>query len=135
LTGSWTLSEQVRDLAETDKCIVPGWSDSPRAEGRLAAAWANMYLLMDNANERQQLRNLMVNRLTTLRNTWPGRQFVNDPARTIRALAIGSDGAFLEPDGTRVPAIIVWEHSIAVMGFYAPRAKRPTCRWRRTCRR
>ena len=34
-------------------------------------------------------------------------------------MQVGSDPTFLEPNGSHVPAIIVWEHSIAVMGYYA----------------
>ena len=119
LTGSWALRHQLRDLAEVDKSLVPDWMDTPRAEGRLMMAWANMLLLLDSPSERAELRAAMMQRLTTVQNKWLGRHFVNDPTRPIRALDIGSDVSFLEPSGTRVPAIIVWEHSIAVMGFFA----------------
>lgn len=119
LTGRYALKDQLRDLAEVDKSYVPGWVDSPRAEGRLGMAWANMYLLMDSAADRAALLSCMLTRVQTQLNTWPGRNFVGNPAKPVTALWIGSDPTFLETNGTRVPAIITWEHSIAVMGFYA----------------
>jgi hypothetical protein len=119
LTGSWALRHQLRDLAEVDKALVPNWMDTPRAEGRLLMAWANMYLLMDNPGERAALRATMLQRLATIQTRWRGAPFVNNPNKPIRALDVGSDGTFLEQSGERVPAIITWEHSIAVMGFFA----------------
>jgi hypothetical protein len=119
LTGSWALRHQLRDLAEVDKSLVPNWMDTPRAEGRLLMAWSNMYLLLDAPAERAALRATMMQRLATIQTRWRGAPFVNDPTKPIRALDIGSDGTFLEQSGERVPAIIVWEHSIAVMGFFA----------------
>lgn len=120
LTGRHALLAQLRDLAEVDKAMVPNWMDSPRAEGRLQMAWSNMLLLLETPLERQQLRQAMLNRVQAVLNHWPGGQFYTSPTHPIHALDVGSDPTFLEP-GTqnRVPAIIVWEHSIAVMGFYA----------------
>jgi hypothetical protein len=61
----------------------------------------------------------MLTRIQEQQNRWLGRNFVNDPQRTVRALATGTAPGFVEPNGSAVPAIIVWEHSIAVMGFFA----------------
>ena len=120
LTGRFALVDQLRDLAEVDKAMVPNWMDSPRAEGRLQMAWANMLLLMENPAERQALLQNMLQRIQAVMNRWPGGQFVGNPHKPIRAMWVGSSPGFLEPGTTdRVPAIIVWEHSIAVMGFYA----------------
>lgn len=120
LTGRYVLRDQLRDLAEVDKAMVPGWMDTPRAEGRLQAAWANMLLLMDHPVRRQELRQAMLDRIQTVMNVWPGRQFVGNPNKPIRAMYVGTAPGFYEP-GTQnyVPSIIVWEHSIAVMGFFA----------------
>lgn len=119
LSGRYALRTQLVDLAEVDKAMVPNWMDEPRAEGRLCMAWANMYLLLDTQQERAELLATMLQRLQTVLNRWPGRHFVNNPAKPIRALSVGSDPTFLEPGGARVPAIVTWEHSIAVMGFFA----------------
>lgn len=119
LTGRHAWTAQLRDLEEVDKSYVPNWMDSPRAEGRLTMAWSNMYLLTDDPADRQSLLACMQQRLQAVLNHWPGRNFVGVPNKPIHALEVGSDVTFLEPNGSRVPAIIVWEHSIAVMGFYA----------------
>ncbi|MCA8949632.1 MAG: hypothetical protein KDE27_09030 [Planctomycetes bacterium] len=120
LTGRYALDDQLRDLVEVDMAMVPNWMDSPRGEGRLMMAWANMLLLDSDPQQRQALRQTMLNRIQTVQNSWLGRQFAGNPAKPVRVLQTGSDGSFLEP-GTqdRVRAIIVWEHSIATMGFYA----------------
>src|SRR5262249_20772229 len=88
-------------------------------EGRLGMAWANMLLLLDNPMDRARLREHMLLRVQTAQLLWPGARFVNDPTHPIRVLGIGSDPTFLDPQGNRSPAIIVWEHSIAAMGYYA----------------
>lgn len=119
LTGSYALRDVLRDLAEIDKTQVPNRMDSPRAEGRLGIAWANMLLLLDSPADRASLRAHVAARTQAIQNSWLGRNFVGNPQKPIRVLATGSDPTFLEPNGTRTPAIIVWEHSIAVMGFYA----------------
>lgn len=120
LTGRHALLAQLRDLAEVDKAMVPNWLDSPRAEGRLQMAWSNMLLLLDTPQERLALRQAMLDRVQTLLNNWPGAPFYGDPAHPIHAIEVGSDPTFLEPGTqTRVPALVVWEHSIATMGFYA----------------
>jgi len=120
LTGRFALVAQLRDLAEVDKAMVPNWMDSPRAEGRLTMAWANMLLLLEDPADRQALLQTMLQRIQTVLNNWPGAQFVGNPQKPIRVLEVGSDPTFLEP-GTqdRVDAVITWEHSIAAMGFYA----------------
>ena len=97
---------------------VPNRMDSPRAEGRLGIAWANMLLLLDQPADRANLLAHVGARTQAIENAWLGRNFVNDSQKPIRILATGSDPTFLEPNSTRVPAIIVWEHSIATMGFY-----------------
>ncbi|GAB4136350.1 MAG: hypothetical protein Fur0037_00780 [Planctomycetota bacterium] len=119
LTGSYSLRDQVRDLAEVDLTQVPNRMDSPRAEGRLGIAWANMLLLLDDPAGRANLRSHALSRVQTILGLWAGRNFVSNPQKPIRILETGSDPTFLEPNNTRVPAIIVWEHSIATMGFYA----------------
>lgn len=120
LTGRYGLRDQLRDLTEVDLAMVPGWMDQPRGEGRLLMALANMVLLSDDPQKRADLRQVMRDRLQTIQANWLGAPFVGNPAKPLRALKIGSDNAFFEP-GTqkRVPAIIVWEHSIAAMGFFA----------------
>jgi hypothetical protein len=119
LTGSHALRQSQKDLLQVDLTQQPGFVDSPRANGRLLMAWSEMLLLLDTDAERQTLIAHMGNRVQALLNTWPGRAFVNDPARPIRALAIGSSPTFREADGSAVPSIVVWEHSIAAMGFFA----------------
>ena len=119
LTGSHALRAVLKDLIEIDLTQVPNRLDSPRAEGRLGIAWANMYLLLDDPVDRANLLAHMRDRVQTAQLLWPGRRFLNDPAHPIRALGIGSDPTFLDPQGNRIPAIIVWEHSIAAMGYYA----------------
>ncbi len=119
LTGDWSLRDTLDDLLQIDLTQVPNWMDSPRAEGRLFMAWASMLLLLDSANDRTLLQNHMGRRIATIQNLWLGRNFVNNPQRPIRAMSIGTDPTFLDPQGVRIPAIIVWEHSIAAMGFYA----------------
>jgi len=118
LTGSWALQDQLRDLAEVDKAYVPNWMDTPRAEGRLNMAWSNMMLLLDSAADRQALLACMLQRLAAVQNNWPGRNFVGNPNKPIHAMFVGTDPTFLEPAGL-VPALITWEHAIAVMGFHA----------------
>lgn len=119
LTGRFALKDQLRDLAEVDKAFVPNWMDSPRAEGRLNIAWANMLLLLEEPTDRAALQACMLQRLQTVQNNWPGRNFFGNPNKPIHAMEIGSDPTFLETTGLRVPALVTWEHSIAVMGFYA----------------
>ncbi len=119
LTGSHAMRAVFEDLLEMDLAQVPNRVDSPRGEGRLHQAWANMLLLLDDPADRFRLFEHMRTRIQTLDSLWPGRQFVGDASRPIRVLGVGSDPTFLDPQGIRVPAIIVWEHSIAVMGFYA----------------
>jgi hypothetical protein len=121
LTGRFALRDQLRDLAEVDKAAVANWMNSPRAEGRLTIAWANMLLLMEDPADRQALLQCMLTRIQTVQNLWPGGQFVGNPNKPIHAIEVGSDPSFLEPGSVdkRVPAFITWEHSIAVMGFYA----------------
>ena len=83
-------------------------------------AWSNMLLLMEDPADRAALRQTMLNRIQSLTNNWPGAQFVGNPQKPIRALHVGRDVGFLEQATQEtVPAVIVWEHSIAVMGFYA----------------
>lgn len=118
LTGSYALRDQLRDLAEVDMTQVPNRMDSPRAEGRLGIAWANMVLLLDQPADRANLLAHISARTQAISNIWLGRNFVNNPAKPIRILQTGSDPSFLEPNNTRTTAIIVWEHSIATMGFY-----------------
>lgn len=119
LTGDWSLRAALTDLAEIDKTQVPNRMDSPRGEGRLFMAWANMWLLLGTQAERQALQTHMGSRTSAILNLWLGRSFVGNPQKPVRVLATGSDPTFLEPNGQRVTAIIVWEHSIATMGFYA----------------
>ncbi len=119
LTGSWSLRDQLRDLAEVDNTQVPNWLDSPRAEGRLAMARANMLLLLEDPAARQELLQTMSDRIAAVQNLWPGRQFVGNAQKPVRAMEIGSDPTFLEPNSSRVPALVTWEHSIAAMGFFA----------------
>lgn len=119
LTGSYALRQAQKDLLQIDLTQQPGFVDSPRAEGRLELAWSNMVLLLDEESERQALLIHMGRRIDNLRAIWPGRNFVNDPTRPIRAMALGSSPTFREQDGSAVPAIVVWEHSIATMGYYA----------------
>lgn len=119
LTGSHALRHAQKDLLQVDLTQQPGFVDAPRANGRLLMAWSEMLLLLDTDAERQQLTAHMGNRVQALLNAWPGRNFVNDPSRPIRALGIGSSPTFREPDGSAVPSIVVWEHSIAAMGFFA----------------
>ncbi|MBL8726422.1 MAG: hypothetical protein JNK49_20430 [Planctomycetes bacterium] len=119
LTGRWALRHQLRDLVEVDQALVPNWMDTPRAEGRLQMAWSNSLLLLDSASARTALQGTMQQRLQAVLNNWPGRFFVGNAQKPIRVLSVGSDPTFLEANGSRVPAVVVWEHSIAVMGFYA----------------
>ncbi|MCR9245966.1 MAG: hypothetical protein NXI31_13115 [bacterium] len=120
LTGRYALVDQLRDLVEVDLAMVPNWMDSPRGEGRLLMALANMLLLLDDPAKRQELQAAMLRRIQVVRAQWLGARFVGRSGKPVRAMQVGSDGSFLEP-GTnqRVPALIVWEHSIAVMGFFA----------------
>jgi hypothetical protein len=120
LGGSYALRASLSDLLEVDLTQQPNRIDSPRAEGRLAMAWSSMFLLLDDPADRQRLLTHMSARLTQVTTLWPGARFVNNPLKPIRALEVGRDPSFYEPGGTtQVPSIIVWEHSIAVMGFYA----------------
>jgi hypothetical protein len=119
LTGDWSLRATLRDLMEVDKVPVPNHMDSPRAEGRLFLAWANALLLLDDPLERQELANIVSQRIATIDNQWLGGQFVNNPAKPVRVLSIGSDPTFLDPQQNRIPAIVVWEHGIAALGLYA----------------
>ena len=119
LTGSHALRAVFKDLVEIDLAHVPGHTGTPRAEGRLHMAWANMLMLLDDPFDRERLYAHTLTRLQNLMNTWPGGAFLGDPSRPIRAMHVGSDPTFREPNGNYVPAIIVWEHSIAAMGYYA----------------
>lgn len=119
LTGRHALRDQLRDLAEVDNAQVPNWMDSPRAEGRLLMARTNMLLLQDDPADRLALQGTMSDRINAVLALWPGAQFVGNPNKPVRALEVGSDPTFLEPNNTRVPALVTWEHSIAVMGFFA----------------
>ena len=119
LTGSHAMRAAFKDMLEIDLAQVPNRVGAPRAEGRLHLAWANMLLLLDDPFDRVRLFSHTTRRIEQLKNTWRGRQFVGNPSRPIRVLDVGSDPSFLNPDGQRAPAIIVWEHSIAVMGFYS----------------
>ncbi len=119
LTGRWGLREQLRDLVEVDQALVPNWMDTPRAEGRLQMAWSNSLRLLDDPVARTALQGTMLQRLQAVQNNWPGRFFVGNAQKPIRVLSVGSDPTFLEANGSRVPAVVVWEHSIAVMGFHA----------------
>src|SRR5262249_35662182 len=60
LTGSYALRAVLKDLLEIDLAQVPDRIDSPRAEGRLGMAWANMLLLLDNPMDRARLREHML---------------------------------------------------------------------------
>lgn len=119
LTGSYALRQSMKDLLQIDLTQQPGFVDSPRAEGRLHLAWSNMLLLLDDNAERQALLAHMFRRVDNQRAIWPGRNFLNDPSRPVRVMALGSSPTFREPDGSAVPSIVVWEHSIATMGYYA----------------
>lgn len=119
LSGSYALHAAFKDLLEMDLCQVPGRIDSPRGEGRLMMAWANMLMLLDDPFDRVRLHQHMSDRVGVALNRWPGRRFLGDPHRPIRVLGVGSDPTFRDPLGNSIPAIIVWEHSIAAMGYFA----------------
>ncbi|MGE3173922.1 MAG: hypothetical protein AB7O97_14955 [Planctomycetota bacterium] len=119
LTGSYALRQALEDLLQVDLAQQPGFVDSPRGEGRLMAAWANMLLLLDDQQDRTALLAHMGARVQNLMAVWPGRNFVGDPSRPIRAMHIGSSPTFNDAQGNRIPAIVVWEHSIACMGYWA----------------
>jgi hypothetical protein len=119
-TGSHALRAVMKDLLEIDLAQVPNRIDSPRGEGRLMMAWSNMLMLLDDPFDREHLHQHMSDRVDSALRIWPGRNFVGNPERPIRVLGVGSDPTFLEPgSGASIPAIIVWEHSIAVMGYFA----------------
>jgi hypothetical protein len=119
LTGGHALRAALRDLLQVDLAQDRGRIDSPRGEGRLMMAWANMLLLLDDHADRVALLDHMSERVRVALEVWPGRNFVGDPTRPIRALGIGRDPTFRDPQGNQIPAIIVWEHGIAVMGYFA----------------
>lgn len=120
LTGSHSLRAMIKDLTEIDQTQEPNRIDSPRGEGRLHMAWANMLLLLDDPTDRANLLAHMGRRVTVARNVWLGRNFVGNAAKPVRILATGTDNTFREAaTNTPVPAIIVWEHAIATMGYYA----------------
>jgi hypothetical protein len=72
LTGSHALRAVLKDLLEIDLTQVPGRIDSPRAEGRLGMAWANMYLLLDDPADRSRLLQHMRERVQQAQLLWPG---------------------------------------------------------------
>jgi hypothetical protein len=119
LTGSHALRGALKDLLEIDLLQDPNRIDSPRAEGRLMMAWTNMFLLLDDPGDRANLWQHMSERIDVALQIWPGGRFLGDPTRPIRALAVGRDTSFRDPGGVQIPAIIVWEHSIAAMGYFA----------------
>jgi hypothetical protein len=119
LTGSHALRQALRDLMQIDLAQEPGFVDSPRAQGRLQMAWCNMLLLLDTHQERVRLLQHMSTRLEDQRNTWLGRRFLGDPARPIRILQTGRSPTFVDAQGAPITAIVVWEHAIAVMGYWA----------------
>ncbi|HLQ36177.1 MAG TPA: hypothetical protein VK348_00145, partial [Planctomycetota bacterium] len=118
LTGSYALRDQLQDLCEVDQTQVPNRIDSPRAEGRLALSWANQLLLLDAPQDRANLYAHMGQRINTTYVLWPGAAF-SDPGHPIRVLGIGRDPTFLDSNGVEIPAVVTWEHAIAVAGYYA----------------
>jgi len=119
LTGSYALKGCLKDYLEIDLSQVPGWLGEPRAVGRLFMAWSSMHELLDDPQDRARLRGRMLDKLATVEQRWLGAPFLNNPARTVRAVDTGTDPSLREPNGQLVTALITWEHSIAVMGLYS----------------
>ncbi len=110
MTGSYALREILNDFLQCDLAQYENRIDSPRGEGRLFLAWANMLKLLTG----EDVVTLRAHMLKRLREAPEAK---NVP---IDVIGLGSDPALQEPDGSRVrPAWIVWEHGIACMGYYA----------------
>lgn len=126
LTGNYDLKQVLDDFLQMDLAQVPGRMDSPRAVGRLFLAWANMLELLPPVDA-TTLRAHVLRRHKVVLDNWKGGKL--DESLPIRVLDIGTDPDLVEtvPDPAnpgkfitrRVLAWIVWEHSIAAMGYAA----------------
>lgn len=99
------------DLAQAK--VWQGSIDSPRAEGRLASAWADMLGLLRFQTDAKQL---IVHAARRMDLQWQLGAGTRLPAggSSVRALSIGTS-----PDlqNHATPCVVVWEHVLAAIGF------------------
>lgn len=117
VTGSYMGRMLLQDVLEIDLAMVPGRSGAARAQGRLQQSWATMLMLLDDEKQRDALRAQMLDKLANAQRDWVGGNLSQD--RPMRPLVVGSDPSLLDVGGNRIPAVIMWEHSIAAQGYYA----------------
>lgn len=116
LVDSHAVQQTLFDMVQVDVAqanVANGWSDTPRAEGRCLSSWADMLGLIADVVVRLELQEHANRRLGILDRGWPGRGLPED---RVRPLHIGSSPSL--EGGHATPAVVVWEHSIAAMGFY-----------------
>jgi hypothetical protein len=117
LTGSYALRDILFDFYEIDRCQVPNRIGAPRAIGRLFMAWSSILLLLP-PEKAKVLEDHMRTRMDVILAQWLGFHVPED--RPIRVLGTArSPSTLTDADGQPVEAWVVWEHSIAAMGFYA----------------